>query len=292
MLVVFAIVAGLLFGLYYALLGVGLNLVFGVLKVVNLAHGDVVMLGSYLAFEAWATWHLNPLWALAIGLVPAVGLGGALYFGVGPRLAQAADPEMLSLVLFFGVSQVIEAVATLGFGNNQRSVPAETLGAAPVHLFGGTYPRVWWVVAGVAVAVLAALFVYLYATRAGRATRAVMSTQLEAAAVGIDVRAISVLTFGVGTFLAAAAGVLGVFLLGGVSPAEGVGITVTAFAVIVLGGLGNPAGTVLGGLLFGLATQVTETYASTWSGLVPYGLLLVVMLVRPAGLLSRRARVA
>jgi branched-chain amino acid transport system permease protein len=291
-LVVFAILAGLLFGLYYALLGMGLNLVFGVLKVVNLAHGDVIMLGSYLAVEAYAAWHLNPLWAVAIGLVPAVLLGGALYFGVGPRLEKAADPEMLSLVLFFGVSQVIEALATVGFGNNERSVPAESVGNAPIHLFGETYPRVWWIVAAVAVLVLVALFVYLYGTRAGRATRAVMSNALEAAAVGIDVRAISVLTFGVGTFLAAAAGVLGVFLLGGVNPAEGVGITVTAFAVIVLGGLGNPAGTVLGGLLFGVATQVTQTYASTWSGLVPYGLLLVVMLLRPTGLLSRRARVA
>lgn len=128
MLLEFAVVAGILFGLYYALLGVGLNLVFGVLKVVNLAHGDVVMLGSYLAFEAYDVWHLNPLWAIAIGVVPAVALGGALYAGVGPRLARAADPEMLSLVLFFGVSQVIEALATVGFGNNQRSVAASSLG--------------------------------------------------------------------------------------------------------------------------------------------------------------------
>lgn len=292
MLLEFAVVAGILFGLYYALLGVGLNLVFGVLKVVNLAHGDVVMLGSYLAFEAYDVWHLNPLWAIAIGVVPAVALGGALYAGVGPRLARAADPEMLSLVLFFGVSQVIEALATVGFGNNQRSVAASSLGAAPLHLFGESYPRDWWVVAGVSVLVLGVLFVYLYASRPGRATRAVMSSPLEAAAVGIDVRRTSILTFGVGTFLAAAAGVLGVFLLGGVNPTEGVSITVTAFAVIVLGGLGNSVGTVLGGLIFGLATQITQTYASTWSGLVPYALLLAVMLVRPAGLLSRRARVA
>jgi branched-chain amino acid transport system permease protein len=288
----FAVVAGILFGVYYALLGVGLNLVFGVLRVVNLAHGDVVMLGSYLAFEAYAAWHLDPLWAVAVGLVPAIALGGLLYAGVGPRLARAKDPEMVSLVLFFGVSQVIEALATFGFGNNQRSVPASSLGAAPLRFLGQSYPRDWWVVAGVSALVLAVLFLYLYASPAGRATRAVMSSPLESAAVGIDVRRTSVLTFGVGTFLAAAAGVLGVFLLGGVNPTEGVSITVTAFAVIVLGGLGNTVGTVLGGLLFGLATQITQTYASTWSGLVPYALLLVVMLLRPSGLLSRRVRVA
>ena len=292
MLLEYAVVAGVLFGIFYAYLAIGLNLIFGVLRVVNLAHGDVVMLGSYLAFEAYAVWHLNPLWCVLIGLVPAVILGGALYAGVGPRLSRAADPEMLSLVLFFGVSQVIEALATIGFGNNQRSVPASSLGAGPVHIFGESYPRDWWVVAGAAAVVLAGLFVYLYASPSGRATRAVMSSPLEAEAVGIDVRRVSIVTFGVGTFLAASSGVLGVFLLGGVDPTEGVSITVTAFAVIVLGGLGNAAGTVLGGLFFGLATQLTQTYASTWTGLVPYALLLVVMLVRPSGLLSRRARVA
>ncbi len=292
MLFEFAVVAGILFGVYYALLGVGLNLVFGVLQVVNLAHGDVVMLGSYLAFEAYYAWHLNPLWAVVIGVVPALVAGGALYAGVGPRLARAADPEMLSLVLFFGISQIIEALATVAFGNNQRSVPASSLGAAPLRILGERYPRDWWVVAGVSAFVLAALFAYLYASPVGRATRAVMSSPRESAAVGIDVRRVSVATFGVGTFLAASAGVLGVFLLGGVNPTEGVSITVTAFAVIVLGGLGNAPGTVLGGLVFGLATELTQTYASTWSGLVPYVLLLVVMLARPKGLLSKSARVA
>lgn len=292
MLFVFAVIAGILFGIYYALLGVGLNLVFGVLKVVNLAHGDMVMLGSYLAFEAYGVWHLNPLWAIAIGVVPAVVLGGALYAGVGPRLARAADPEMLSLVLFFGISQVIEALAAVGFGNNQRSVPASSIGSAPLRILGENYPSNWWVVAGVSALVLASLFTYLYASPAGRATRAVMSSPLEAATVGIDVRKISVMTFGVGAFLAASAGVLGIFLLGGVNPTEGVSITITAFAVIVIGGLGSAPGTVLGGLIFGLATELTQTYAPNWSGLVPYALLLAVMLVRPTGLLGRRARVA
>lgn len=292
MLFEFAVVAGILFGLYYALLGVGLNLVFGVLRVVNLAHGEFVMLGSYLAYEVYFELHESPLLAIAIALVPALIFGGMLYAGVRPRLSKAGDPEMLSLVLFFGVSQIIEALTSLGFGSNQRSIPASSLGAAPLRFLGQNYPRDWWVVGAASAAVLAVLFVYLYATPFGRATRAVMSSAVESAAVGIDVRRISWLTFGVGTFLAASAGVLGAFLLGGMNPTEGVNITIIAFAVIVLGGLGNSLGTVVGGLIFGLASQLTQTYASTWSGLVPYALLLVVMLVRPSGLLSRSARVA
>ncbi|MHB1593544.1 MAG: branched-chain amino acid ABC transporter permease [Streptosporangiaceae bacterium] len=292
MLFEFAVVAGILFGLYYALLGVGLNLVFGVLRVVNLAHGDLVMLGSYLAFEVYFGMHESPLLAIAIGLAPAVILGGMVYAGVRPRLARAGDPEMLSLVLFFGVSQVIEALASIGFGSNQRSIPAPSLGGAPFRFLGQSYPRAWWVVGAVSACVLVALLAYLYATPLGRATRAVKSSAVESASVGIDVRRISTITFGVGTFLAVSAGVLGTFLLGGMNPTEGVSITIIAFAVIVLGGLGNSLGTVAGGIIFGLASQLTQTYASTWSGLVPYALLLVVMLARPSGLLSRSTRVA
>jgi len=292
MLFEFAVVAGVLFGIYYALLGIGLNLVFGVLRVINLAHGDVIMLGSYLAFEVYFGLHQSPLVAIAIAIVPGMVLGGLVFAGAGPRLARAADPEMLSLVLFFGISQVIEALAAVGFSSNPRSVPASSISGAPIHLLGESYPSEWWVVAGVSAAVLGVLFAYLFATPLGRATRAVMSNAVEAAAVGIDVRWISILTFGIGSALAAAAGVLGVFVLGGVYPTEGVDITVIAFAVIVLGGLGSPVGTLVGGLVFGLASQLTQTFASEWSGLVPFGILLAVLLLRPAGLLGRRARVA
>jgi branched-chain amino acid transport system permease protein len=106
------------------------------------------------------------------------------------------------------------------------------------------------------------------------------------------VRGISALTFGIGVALAVGAGSLAIFMLGGVTPTEGVSITVVSFAVIVIGGLGNTLGTVVGGLVFGLASQLTLTFEPNWAALVPYVLLLAVVLIRPSGILSRTTRLA
>ncbi len=292
MLLEYAVVAGVLFGIFYAYLAIGLNLIFGVLRVVNLAHGDLVMLGSYLAFELYYAWHWNPLLAIGVAIIPALLVGGALYLGVAPRLARAADAEMMSLVLFFGISQIIEALATFGFGNNQRSINSTAFSPHPVSLLGQSYPATWVVAAIASVPVLLILFGYLTRTKLGRATRAVMASAEEAAAVGINVRRISALTFGIGVALAVGAGSLAIFMLGGVSPTEGVSITVVSFAVIVIGGLGNTLGTVVGGLVFGLASQLTLTFQPNWAALVPYVLLLAVVLIRPSGILSRAQRLA
>ncbi|EQD67969.1 Bacterial inner-membrane translocator, partial [mine drainage metagenome] len=150
----------------------------------------------------------------------------------------------------------------------------------------------WAVAAAVSVPVLLILFAYLGRTKLGRATRAVMASPDEAAAVGINVRTISALTFGIGVALAVGAGSLAIFMLGGVTPTEGVSITVVSFAVIVIGGLGNTLGTLVGGLVFGLASQLTLTFQPNWAALVPYALLLAVVLIRPSGILSRTRRLA
>jgi branched-chain amino acid transport system permease protein len=292
MLLEYAIVAGVLFGIFYAYLAIGLNLIFGALRIVNLAHGDLVMLGSYLAFELYYAWHWSPLLAIVVAIIPAILVGGAVYLGVAPRLARASDPEMMSLVLFFGVSQIIEALATFGFGSNQRSISSSAFGKHPLAFFGQSYPVMWAVVAATSVPVLLILFAYLSRTKLGRATRAVMASPDEAAAVGINVRRISALTFGIGVALAVGAGSLAIFMLGGVTPTEGVSITVVSFAVIVIGGLGNTLGTVVGGLVFGLASQLTLTFEPNWAALVPYVLLLAVVLIRPSGILSRTTRLA
>ncbi|MHB1525509.1 MAG: branched-chain amino acid ABC transporter permease [Candidatus Dormibacteria bacterium] len=292
MLLEYAVVAGVLFGIFYAYLAIGLNLIFGVLRVVNLAHGDLVMLGSYLAFELYCAWHWSPLLAIAVAIVPAILVGGAVFLGVAPRLARASDPEMMSLVLFFGISQVIEALATFGFGSNERSINSTAFGNHPVGFLGQAYPVSWAVAAAVSVPVLLILFAYLGRTKLGRATRAVMASPDEAAAVGINVRTISALTFGIGVALAVGAGSLAIFMLGGVTPTEGVSITVVSFAVIVIGGLGNTLGTLVGGLVFGLASQLTLTFQPNWAALVPYALLLAVVLIRPSGILSRTRRLA
>ncbi len=286
----YALLAGVLYGMFYALAAVGLNLVFGVLRVVNLAHGDWIVLGSFLAWELYSTFHLNVLFSAVVALPLGMAAGFILYWVLAPRLGRSEDPEMTSFVLFFGISQIIEALATFGFGNNQRSLLPNALVAAPLRLGGQVYPGVLVASAVASVPLLLALYLYLYRSHAGAATRAVMANPAEAAAVGINVRKISALTFGIGTAAAVAAGAFSIFVEGGTSPSQGVALTTVAFAVIVIGSLGNVAGTVLGGLVYGIADQMTATFASSWANLVPYLILILVMLARPSGLLGRATR--
>ncbi len=302
----YTLLAGLWFGFYFALIGVGLNLVFGVMRIVNLAHGDFLMLGAFLAFWLFTLYGLNPVPALPLAFAAFLAIGVPLYYLLVPRLLRAKDPEMLSFILFFGFSQVIEAIATIAFGTSERSIPGGELGAAlaavaslftghevengPVEVLGQTFPAAW-VASGIASALaVLGVYIYLYRTRLGYLTRAVMINREEAIATGIDVHRVSAIAFGVGLGLAAMAGVFAPFMLGSITPAVGVDATVTSFTVIVIGSLGNPIGTVLGGLLYGLSYMFMQSYFSSWANLLPYLLLIGVLLVRPSGLLGRRVR--
>ena len=118
----YSLLAGLLFGLYFSLIGLGLNLVFGVMRIVNLAHGDFLMLGAFLAFWLFTLFALNPVPAIVIAFLVFASVGLPLYYLLVPRLLRAKDPEMLSFILFFGLSQVIEAVTTIAFGTSERGV--------------------------------------------------------------------------------------------------------------------------------------------------------------------------
>lgn len=302
----YTLLAGLLFGLYFTLVGLGLNLVFGVMRIVNLAHGDFLMLGAFLAFWLFTLFAINPLPAVPIAFAVFLLLGLPLYYLLVPRLLRAKDPEMLSFILFFGLSQVIEALATIGFGTSERSIPGRVIGESiaslvgqllgreietgPVSIFGESFPMAWAVSAGVSGLAVVLVYLYLYRTRLGYLTRAVMVEREEAIATGINVHRVSAIAFGVGLALAAVAGVFAPFMLGSISPSMGVNVTVTSFAIIVIGSLGNPLGTVLGGVIYGLSYVFMQSYYSSWANLLPYLLLIAILLVRPSGLLGKQVR--
>jgi branched-chain amino acid transport system permease protein len=305
-MLLYSVLAGVLFGLHFSLIGLGLNLVFGVMRIVNLAHGDFLMLGAFLAFWLFALFAVNPIPVLPIAFAAFVAVGLPLYYLLVPRLLKAKDPEMLSFILFFGLSQVIEAVTTIAFGTSERSIPGDQLGRAvaavervfighevengPVEILGQTFPAAW-VASGIASGCAVVLvYLYLYRTRLGYLTRAVMDNREEAVATGINVHRISALAFGIGVGLAAVAGVFAPFMLGSITPAMGGEVTVTAFAVIIIGSLGNPVGTVLGGVIYGVSYMLMQSYYSSWANLLPYVLLIAILLVRPSGLLGRQVR--
>jgi len=232
----YTILAGLLFGLYFSLIGLGLNLIFGVMRVVNLAHGDFLMLGAFGAYWMFQLFGVNPVVSIVFVFVAFALIGLPLYYLLVPRLLMAKDPEMLSIILFFGLAQVIEALTTIAFGTSERSIPGRVLGVGPISVLGQSFPRAW-VIAGIASGVAVLLvYLYLYWTRLGYLTRAVMVHREEAVSTGINVHRISALAFGIGLALAAVAGVFASFMLGSITPAMGTEITVTSFAVIVVGG--------------------------------------------------------
>lgn len=288
----YSLVAGILFGIFYALLGLGLNLVFGVLKMVNLAHGDFVMLGAYGAYVAYTTAHINPLITIVIEILSFGIVGVILYYGIVPRLLRSDDPEMLSLILFFGISQTIEALATFGFGVNIDTLNSNIFGRYSLPLFGQQFQSAWIVSVGVSLVALLLLYGFLYRTKWGRATRAVMGSRDETASSGINVNRVSAVAFGIGLALAGIAGALTPFMLGGITTTMGIGITVTAFAIIVIGSLGNPLGTIIGGLVYGVSQLLVETYLPSWSAMAPFVLLLAILLIRPGGVLGKGARYA
>ena len=217
-------------------------------------------------------------------------VGLPVYYLLVPRLFRSREPEMLSLILFFGLSQTIEAGVAMLFGNSERSIPSKLLGGHPVPLLGQTIPYAWAYAACVSVVMLAGVYVYLYRTRLGRQTRAIMAQREEAVAIGVDVHRISAIAFGTGSGLAAVAGVFAPFMLGSFTPSLGIPLDLTSFAVIIIGSLGNPLGTVLGGVIFGELLMLMRTYLSSWADLLPNLVLIGVLLVRPTGLLGQRVR--
>ncbi len=304
----YPLIAGILFGLYFSLVGIGLNLVFGVMRIVNLAHGDFLMLGAFIAFGVVTLGGFDPLWAVPLAFVTFLIGGLLLYKLLVPRLQRAKDPEMLSIILFFGLSQVIEAVMTIGFGTSERSIQSRELGrtvavlrarvfggdadTGPLEILGQSFPASWLAAAITSLIAILLVYLYLYRSRLGTLTRAVMSRRDEAFASGIDVDRVSAAAFGIGLGLAAVAGVFAPFMFGSFTPAFGVDATVTSFVVVVLGSLGNPLGTALGGVIYGVSYMFVQTYLSSWADLLPYVLLIAILLLRPSGLLGRRVRVA
>ena len=271
-------------------MGIGLNLIFGVMRFVNLAHGDFLMLGAFGAYFAYTFWGLSPALALVVEIIVMIAIGALIYYAFVPRLLRSRDPEMLSLIFFFGISQIIQAIAVIAFSNNPRSIVWSALGSANYQVLGQGFQESWVVSALISAIVIALVYVYLYHTKIGYATRAVMGSQEEAASSGINVHRVSAIAMGIGLALASAAGTLSPFLLGSITPNMGSDITTTSFSIIIIGSLGNPLGTVLGGLIYGLSSMFMQSYVPSWANLVPYLLLFLILLFKPSGLLGKVVR--
>jgi branched-chain amino acid transport system permease protein len=278
------IVSGLLAGALYAMVALGLGLIFGVMRVLNVAHGPLLMLGAYITYWLFSTVGLNPYLSLLVSMPVVFLIGVALQRFLVRRVVDA--PELSSLLLTFGISIALVNVAQLAFTSDLRSVEFIT-GSFLLGPFAFSKSRV--ITCLFAAGITALAFLFLQKTRLGKAIRAVSQSREVAQVCGINVQRIHLLAFGLASALAAAGGTL-VTVMVAIQPEMGAVYTFKSFLVIVLGGAGNYPGALLGGLLLGLVEQLASLFITTQvNEAVAYVLLVVVLLLRPTGLLGGRS---
>ena len=277
------VISGLLAGSLYSMVALGLGLIFGVMRVLNIAHGPVLMLGAYTTFWLFHWFGLNPYLSLFVSM-PALFLVGLLLQRTLVRRVVDA-PELSSLLLTFGVSIALVNLGQLAFTSDLRSVEYLT-GSFVLGPFAFSKSRV--IACGFAVVITLGAFVFLQKTRLGKALRAVSQSRDVAQVCGINVQRIHMVAFGIASALAAAGGSL-VAVMVAIQPEMGGTYTFKSFLVIVLGGAGNYPGALLGGLLLGLIEQLSSLFLTTQiNEAVAYVLLVLVLLIRPTGLLKGR----
>lgn len=281
-----AISAILLAG-FYASMAYGLGLIYGVLRVVNLAHGGMLMASAYLSWVLFTKFHIDPYVSIPIVMVVFFGVGVAVYKGLVRFLPRGAAGGVQSLLLLFGLWLVIRNAAYLIFGGDDQAVRT-TYSTASVQILGGSYSLNRVLVFGISIVAVSLLQLWLSRTYTGKAVRGVTENAGSSTLVGIDVERVYALTFGVGTALAGLAGVLASTLFA-FNPSFGAGELLKSFVIIVLGGLGSIIGIGVGALVLALAEvfaiYVVPSYLTSAVGFV---LLVVVLVVRPGGLFGAK----
>jgi len=282
------LILGIVLGGIYALFSTGLSLIFGVLDVINVAHGEFFAIGGYLAFAAIVLLHLPAAAGVAAGAVGAFLLGLAVYpLLIAPLKRRfGRQPQgSLFLVLTLGLSTFLQSSLLAIGGGDYLRVPPYLRGIVDLGFTGISNQRL--LILAVAVLALVALFLFLYGHRQGMAIRAVAMNPDAAQAVGVNLTMIFTLAIALGTGLAGLAGAL-IAPLFNVYPAVGFTFTVKAFAITILGGLGNLAGALLASFLVAIVeTMSVLVIPSEWQNVIAFVIMIAVLLVRPQGLLGR-----
>jgi branched-chain amino acid transport system permease protein len=282
-----ALVLGLLIGGVYALMASGLTLIFGVMNIINVAHGALLILVAYVTWRIWSTTGADPI-VLSVAMTPLMfGVGWLLYKGVLSRISNTS-PGM-SVLLTFGIAITIEGILDVTAGNKFRSATPSYFNQS-FRVFGISLPKAQVYGCLAALLVLGLLYLVLTRTWTGRSIRACAQNASGAALVGIQSAGVAALAFALG---AATTGVGGSVLsvLYPFFPASHYDWISRLLGIIVLGGMGSMSGALVGALMLGLAETLTATYLSLqWSTLVFYAVIMIVLLFRPQGLFGARLR--
>ena len=287
-LVLNGVVNGIIVGGLYALLGLSLSLLYGVLRVVNFAHGEVVIGGSFLAYVLFGALGLPPLFSLPLAAVSFFAVGWCAYYLLIPRLSRSDDPETMSFLLMYGLSIALAATLLLLFGADSRSIDYSftpiSLAIGPVNV---STARV--VALAVTMVVTAAMGWFLFRTLPGKALRAATMNREAIQIIGVDITRLSALAFALAFAIAGMTGVLIALVFPAFSPFSGGEYSIIGFIVIVLGGLGNPVGALIAGVFYGVAEQMATVFLpQALAQIVGFALLVATILVRPTGLFGFR----
>jgi branched-chain amino acid transport system permease protein len=280
------LVNGILLGGLYAVMALGLALVWGVLNIVNLAHGAFIMLGGYASWYLYTAAHIDPFLGLPITAVVGFAVGYAIQRGLLNLVVRA--PMFNTLLITFGMEVVLTYCAQLAFSADFRTINPPYAGSnwqlGPV-----TLPVARSAAFVVAIVLTLGMWLFLLHSRLGRAIRATAQNLVAARLYGVEPRHLYAMTFGLGIALAAAAG--GLYgTVSQINPYIGASLTAKSFAISIIGGLDNPLGVIVGGLFLGIVESLTTLYIGpTFADVASFGILLLVLIVRPSGLLGRTA---
>lgn len=281
------LIYGLSVGGTYAMIALGYTMVYGIAKMLNFAHGDVIMVGAYTIF-VFLSINVNPLIAILVAVLICVLLGMSIE-KVAYKPLRGASP-LAVLITAIGVSYLLQSLAQIIFGSDSKIVTVYNFGV--VQIFGATIKISSFITLAIATAVMVALTLFIKRTRIGRAMVAVSEDRGAAQLMGVDVNGIITVTFAIGSALAALASLCFLFDTPVVSSTLGAMPGIKAFTAAVIGGIGSIPGAMLGGILLG----VVECIAAKIPAIAPYteaiefSLLIIILLVKPTGFLGKKRR--
>jgi branched-chain amino acid transport system permease protein len=278
-------VQGVLTGLVYGLMALGLSVIFGVVRVVNFAHGEMMTMASYAAIVAFAAWNVDPL----IAMVPIAVVMFAIGYAMQALLINpfVNRPEHSQFILLAAIAIVLVNGLLMIFGPDSRNVlvdyALDSMQIGPLLI-----DKVRLITAAVAVAIAAGLFAFFRLSHTGKAIRACADNHLGALVIGLNVKHLYALTFGIGAACVGAAGAMMTLLID-TTPVIGPVFTLLAFIIVIIGGLGSMPGALLGGVLIGLTEALAGLFADpSAKSMFGFGILILVLLFRPQGLLGRK----
>jgi branched-chain amino acid transport system permease protein len=280
-----AIVDGILVGGVYALMAVGLTLIFGVLDIINIAQGVLVILGAYLSYSLSTKAHIDLFVGLLI-TVPAMFVIGVVIHWAFIRRLRGSERTSMTLLVTYAVALIVEGILYKVYGANTVTLNASYT-TTSVHVFGFYLP--WIFIYGfiLAVVLVVALYALLYRTRFGRSVRAIMQDETAARLVGIDVNRVAALTFGVGVAVTAVGGMF-FGATNAFNANSGYDLISRLLAIIILGGLGSVGGALAASVFMITLESVVTVWYPTWAIVVFYAALVLVLLIRPTGFFGRK----